>query len=253
MTRISMNIDIGRLNRWLVWLSATVVVLGIMREVYVYNFGTETFLKDLRQIALDTEHCLGSYYSSVLMLVAALLMAVTGQSCENRRRRKQWFLLALIFVFMSVDESVSFHEVMINPLRPFFTFSSYLHYAWIVPGALFVLIVGLAYIPFVFALEPDIRNRIILSGLLYVTGALGMEAIGGHFISIGGEDHPYYIMAFIIEESLEVMGLTLFATALLKNLPQYFGLMAADMNFSYFQKTGAATTPLAAETRHDKT
>ncbi len=219
-TRISMNIDIRRMSRWLAGLSATVLSLGYMREIYVHYFGTSTILKDLGQIALDTENCLGSYYSSVLMIIAALLMTVTGQSCGTRRRQTQWYVLAFVFVLMSVDESASFHEVLISPLRPLFSFSSYLHYAWIVPGAAFVLLFGLAYIPFVFAMKPQMRNRIIAAGALFVTGALGMEAIGGHFFSAGGAGNPYYIASFLIEETLEIVGLTIFATTLLKYLPQ---------------------------------
>jgi len=241
MTRISVDIDIRRVNRWLVWLSAIVLGLGFMREAYVFQFGTETILKDLGQIALDTENCLGSYYSSVLMIIAALLMTVTGQSCGNSRRRVQWYVLAVVFVLMSVDESASFHEGLISPLRPFFSFSSYLHYAWIVPGAAFVLLFGLAYIPFVFALKPEMRIRIIASGMLFVTGALGMEAIGGHFFHIGGVGNPYYIASFLIEETLEIAGLTLFATTLLTNLQRSLDAATAAGHVS-----GKAGYPLAA-------
>ena len=245
MTRISINIDIKRVSRWLVWLSVTVLTLGLMREAYVHQYGTETILKDLGQIALDTENCLGSYYSSVLMIIAALLLTVTGQSYGDQKWRVHWYVLALVFVLMSVDETASFHEVLISPLRPIFSFSSYLHYAWIVPGAAFVLLFGLAYIPFVFALTPQLRNRVILSGTLYVTGALGMEAIGGHFFSVGGADNPLYIASFLIEETLEILGLTLFATTLLKNLPRVFG--AADAR----QPPAKALYPVAAAAAAD--
>lgn len=220
MARISMNIDIKRVSRWLAGLSATVLCLGYIREIYVHYLGTSTILKDLGQIALDKENCLAPYYSSVLMIIAALLMTIMGQSSDNKRRQIQWYVLAFVFVLMSVDESASFHEVMISPLRPLFSFSSYLHYAWIVPGSIFVLLFGLAYIPFVFAMKPQMRNRIILAGGLFVTGALGMEAVGGHFFSAGGPSNPYYIMSFLIEETLEIVGLTILATTLLKYLPQ---------------------------------
>jgi hypothetical protein len=230
MTRVFLDMGVRRLCHWLVWLSATVLALGYLRELYVLQFGTGTMLKDLRQIALDTEHCLGSYYSSVLMVIAAILMIIIGQKTDTKWRRIQWYVLAVIFTAMSFDESISFHEVLIDPLRSYFSFSSYLHFAWIVPGALFVLAVGLAYIPFVFTMPSNIRNRVITAGALYVTGALGFEAIGGHFNSIGGFESPYYIMAFLAEESLEIVGLTLFATTLLKYLPWHFGIMPKEMH-----------------------
>jgi len=228
MTQLTLNIDIRRISRWIVWLSALVLVLGYFREAFVARFGTETIFKDLRHIALDTEHCLGSYYSSVLMIIAAALLSVIGQKAVSQRWRVHWYLLAIVFVFMSLDESVSFHELLIEPLRPALAFSSYLHFAWIVPGALFVLSMGLSYIPFVFALPPRTRNSMIAAGAIYVTGALGFEAIGGHFNAIGGFDDPLYIAAFLVEETLEVLGLTIFAITLLADLPHHFKASVAD-------------------------
>lgn len=218
MTHVSLNLDVARVSRWLVFCSVAVLLLGFFREAYVAQFGLNTALKDLRQIALDTEHCLGSFYSSALMGLSALAITAVAQRDAERWRRVRWSVLAVIFVVMSIDETVSFHEVLIEPLRPAFSFSSYLHFAWIVPGALFVLAVGLAYLPFVFALPARTRNRIILAGLLYVGGALGLEAVGGHFHAQGGFDHPLYTAAFLAEETLEIAGLTLFATTLLDML-----------------------------------
>lgn len=222
MTRVNLNLDIKALIRWLVGISVAVLFLGYFREVYVALFGLDTPLKDLRQIALDTEHCLGSFHSSALMGVSTVLMVILGQQQEKRWLRLKWFFLAFVFAFMSLDESVSFHEVLINPLRPVFAFSDYLHFAWIVPGAFFVLAMGLAYLPFVMAMETATRNRIMLAGGIYVTGALGLEAIGGHFHAMGGFDHPAYIAAFMVEETLETIGLTLFATTLLNMISETF-------------------------------
>jgi hypothetical protein len=242
MTKLSFTLDIRRTSFWVVWFSVTVLALGYFREAFVMQFGTGTILKDLRHIALDTENCLGSYYSSVLMLVAAALMAMIGQVAVSQRWRVHWHVLAVVFVAMSLDETVSFHELLIQPLRPAFAFSSYLHFAWIVPGALFVLSMGLSYIPFVFALPQRVRNRIIAAGTIYVTGALGFEAISGHFIAVGGFSDPKYIAAFLIEETLEVLGLTLFALALLADLPRHFKAANPEEDSAPVNAGKAATT-----------
>lgn len=222
MTRVSLSINIRAASRWLIGLSVIVLLLGYFREAYVALYGLETPLKDLRQIALDTEHCLGSFHSSALMGIASVLMVILGQRDERRWIKLQWYFLSAVFALMSLDESVSFHEVLINPLRPLFAFSDFLHFAWIVPGALFVLVMGLAYLPFVLAMEASMRNRVVLAGVIYLTGALGMEAVGGNFHAQGGFSDPYYIMAFLVEETLEVLGLTLFATTLLNAIAERF-------------------------------
>jgi len=226
MTRVSLNLDTNLLIRWLIGLSAVVLLLGYFREAYVALFGLETPLKDLRQIALDTEHCLGSFHSSALMGISSVLMVILGQQQGKSWIRLQWFFLAFVFALMSLDESVSFHEVLIDPLQPLFSFSDFLHFAWIVPGAFFAGVMGLAYLPFLKAMDPATRNRVILAGGLYVTGALGMEAVGGYFNAQGGFDHPLYIAAFMIEETLETLGLTLFAVTLLKLITSCFPRIA---------------------------
>lgn len=81
---------------------------------------------------------------------------------------------------------------------------------------------GMAYLPFVLAMDAPIRNRIMLTGTIYVSGALGMEAVGGYFHARGGFSDPYYIVAFLIEETLEIVGLTLLATTLLRMISDCF-------------------------------
>ena len=61
----------------------------------------------------------------------------------------------------------------------------------------------------------------IAAGTVYVTGALGFEAIGGHFVSGEGFASNGYIFAFLVEETLEIAGLTLFLITLLAALPNY--------------------------------
>jgi len=218
LNNISIQVSIRHVVWVVILLSATVVALGIAREIYVALYGLETPLRDLRHIALDTEHCLGSWYSSLLMVAIALLLAATAQRPGEQRWHRHRYVLAAIFMLMSLDESVSFHELLIKPLQPLVAEYSYLHFAWIIPGSLFVILMGLAYLPFVLARPPAIRLGMIAAGTAYVAGALGMEAIGGHFVAEGGFEAEGYIAAFLVEESLEIAGLTLFLITLLHEI-----------------------------------
>src|SRR5690606_11580236 len=93
--------------------------LGVLREILVAALGTETLLEDLRQIWLDVEHSLPAWYSSVLLLAIALALWLVARLLrrEGGRDVRRWSLLGLIFAAMAVDEAVSFHEVLIDPVR----------------------------------------------------------------------------------------------------------------------------------------
>ena len=215
-TTISVRLNAGMVTGLVLAMSLVVLTLGGFRDWYVFSFGTETALEDLRQIALDSEHCLGSYYSALLMVGAAIMMGINGQAVgPSARWRTHWRLLALVFLLMSIDESVSFHEVLIDPLRQMFGFSGFLTFAWIVPGAIFVLLFGASYARFMLALEDPLRLYIVLAGAIYVGGALGFEAVSGHFYAVGGSESLPYILAAFVEESLEIAGLTVLVLGLL--------------------------------------
>ncbi|MCP4073542.1 MAG: hypothetical protein GY742_17660 [Hyphomicrobiales bacterium] len=53
--------------------------------------------------------------------------------------------------------------------------------------------------------------KFVASGVVYVTGALGMEMVGGYFASSVGWESTSYIVIATIEESLEIIGLAMFA------------------------------------------
>ena len=59
------------------------------------------------------------------------------------------------------------------------------------------------------------RLRLIIAGMVYVTGALGMELVGGwHWDTFGGGDTLGYGAITTVEELLEVTGLALLIYAL---------------------------------------
>ena len=208
----------------LVTCGLVVVGLGVAREFAIAALGTETPLRDLRHLALDSEHALPAYYSSLLLFVAALLLFVIGtlvrQSGKADHRR--WLLLALIFMAMSVDEAVSFHEVLIEPLRNKLGLGGIFYFSWVIPGAAAVLALGLWFLPFLFRLPRTTAMLMMLSGGLFVGGALGLELLGGVYAEAQGMQSATYLAVAIAEETLEIAGITLFIAALLTHIRSAF-------------------------------
>jgi hypothetical protein len=178
-----------------------------------------------RRFTVDSEGSVPAWYSSNLLLVASALLAVVATVAFNERDRwwKHWAALSAMFCLLSLDEAASFHESLILPLRTHFGANGIFFFAWVIPGVFFVGAVGLAFLKFVLNLDTKTRNRFVLAGSLFVGGALGMEFVGGAFIDALGEGHILHIGAAAIEETLEMLGVTLFIIAILKHLETRVG------------------------------
>ncbi|MEO0888247.1 MAG: hypothetical protein AAFY54_20270, partial [Cyanobacteria bacterium J06648_10] len=70
-------------------------------------------------------------------------------------------------------------------------------------------------------LPPKTRRLFYLSGSLYVSGILGMEMLTGYYISSFGGGEGTIIALNGIEESLEMLGVTLFIYTLLDYLQSF--------------------------------
>jgi hypothetical protein len=94
------------------------------------------------------------------------------------------------------------------------------HYAWSVLGVVFVLAFALVYLPFVLRLESSTRRLFIVSGGLYVGGALGMELVQGWHDGLYGINGTTALIT-TVEEVLEMLGIVVFIYALLSRLGSY--------------------------------
>lgn len=178
-----------------------------------------------RRFTVDSEGSVPAWYSSILLLAAAALLAVAAMVAFHKRDLwwKHWSALAALFCLLSLDEAASFHESLILPLQKHFGANGFFFFAWVIPGVIFVGAVGLAFLRFVLNLDHKTRNRFIIAGALFVGGALGMEFVGGAFMDALGEEHILYILAAAIEETCEMLGVTLFIIALLQHLESTVG------------------------------
>lgn len=179
-----------------------------------------------RQFNLDLENNIPSWYASSALLFCAVLLGVIGitKQYEHAPRFRQWFGLAAIFLYLSLDEAASLHEMVIPLGRTLLDYvgvsSGYLYFSWVIFGIIAVSIVGFSYLRFLRALPTMSGQLFLIAGLLYVTGALGVEMFGAKVASQGGIDTMFYAVLVAVEEGLEMFGVVLFIYALLSYLGQ---------------------------------
>lgn len=191
-----------------------------------------------RLLYLDREQNIPTYFSSFILLVAAVLAAAAGRVEPNGQKVSiMWLVLALSLLAVSMDEFISLHEfygskvglVMMGEVESAQNFAwnhstrigglEVLHvFAWVVPAVFALLIATPFVIAFLRALPPQIRWLVLASGVTFVGGAVGFEMVNALIETQVGNEHPWYSLGIVVEESLEMTGVTLFIVAMLRHL-----------------------------------
>lgn len=199
------------------------VVIGLIfssllgQSTYYYHLDyplSETFTQ-LSNV--DSEQTIPALYSWSTLLLCSILLAIITYAKKVARNRyvTHWGALSIIFLYLSLDEALSLHEKTIEPLRSALKASGFLYFTWVIPGAIFVIIFLLSFLPFLIHLPKKTRRLFLLSGIIFVTGTLGMEMVGGYYSSSYGEERMIYAIITTIEEFLEMLGVIVFIYALL--------------------------------------
>lgn len=209
----------ARLVRSLWTIAGFFVLAGLTGQYMCYVLGHDQVFGLVALFNLDGERNLPALYSVCLLAFAALLLAVITLVKHQRRERHllSWALLTLGFFLMSVDESWSFHERLVEPVRrvtgsgP----AQLFYYAWVIPGIALVAAIGVTYLRFLSALPAVTRNAFLVAAAVYLGGAIGMETLGGAYAARHGYDNLSYALLVVVEEGMEMAGSILFIRALL--------------------------------------
>lgn len=189
-----------------------------LRHNYVFGL--------VRLFNVDMELNFPTLFSTVILFIAAQLLLVIA--LLERKRLKSlylnWIFLSCCFLLMAIDEELAFHEKLIEPMQKLFRGGPLggLLFAWIIPGMILILIISLVSLRFILQLPRKTRITFILSAVVYVTGSIGMEIIGGRYAQVYGGNNFTYAMITTVEESLEMAGTILFIYGLLDYIKETY-------------------------------
>jgi hypothetical protein len=166
--------------------------------------------------SLDEELNIPAWYSSFMLLSASALLAVITTIKKTDKYFRYWKNLSLIFLFLSLDEAFSFHEILIIPaLRETFNLLPIFFHTWVMFGIPAVIFFVFKYLRFLLDLPKTTRYLFLLAATLYLSGALGMEMTSGLLRVHFGQLSASTTIAIVIEELLEMVGTATFIYALL--------------------------------------
>jgi hypothetical protein len=166
---------------------------------------------------IDGEGNLPAIYSTLLFLLNAGLFLMVGKAAGRAGDpRKIWLVLSIVFVFLALDESISIHERLIDPLRATWNVTGIFYYAWIIPYGSGVVLLSIFAFPLFWRMPKRIRFWFGLSAAIYLSGAIGLEMISGKYLVMMNENKDIvWILMVTLEETLEMAGLIILTYALL--------------------------------------
>ena len=176
---------------------------------------------------IDSEGNIPTLFAFATLLSAALLLAFIARLRRQAQDRysRHWAVMAWVFVYLALDEGAAIHERTVEPVRWLLNQTSLpsieffeIGPAWIILGAVFVLVFAFSYLRFLLHLPARTRYLMILSGVIFVTGALGFEILSHSYAVTHGQENAVYALLATVEESLEMLGIALFLYTLLLHI-----------------------------------
>jgi hypothetical protein len=215
---LELSIRPRRILYGLLAVIALLILAATLGMIAWLGFGRPT-IRGLRTLFdLASENNIPTYFSTLQLVIAAVLLGVIA--CHQVSIRAPWrwhfVLLALGFGYLSVDEAASLHEILMRPIG-ISVVGDLFYFKWLGPGIVVVALLGLSYLRFLLALPRRIGALFLVSGIVFVVGAVGAEWIGSEM----SRDRPdanatwAYQIEVIVEEGLEMTGIALFIYALL--------------------------------------
>jgi hypothetical protein len=172
------------------------------------------FLKLTAIVDLGDERSLSSWYSSMQFFCIFILGAIFVYH-KYRNDYKSFLLIPLpiIFLLMSIDESIQIHEWLGAKSDIFFSGGSRIGTAFHATG-IWMFIIGIPFLAlfllYLYSIKTILSDKlfnlkmIIIGMCVLLSGALGLELLS-NFI----ENKNYMVMAVLCEEGLEMIGATI--------------------------------------------
>ena len=212
--------EIFKINLALIFLLMSAHILGIVSKLY---FGHDYVYGLIGLFDFGAEKNIPTFYSSIALLVASILLLLI--STANKKVKSsyiQWAGLSLIFLFLSVDEISSIHERLTSPTRDVLNTSGLLYFAWVIPYGTALGVFIIVYSKFLLKLPKNIMILFLISGSIFVTGAIGFEMLGGRHAELYGTNSIIYAFYYSAEEALEMIGIAIFIYSLLTYITDEF-------------------------------
>lgn len=218
---LTVNISPNKVTKFLSLITIFLVLMDIVRLYFKNKRPDLVALNDAldQLIKLTGEFNLPTLFSALLLFASGILLFLIFAGTKQRKFRYHWLSLGLIFIFLSLDESLMIHESVSKLIRRNFTVEGSIHYGtWSIPYLIVTIFIAFTFLKFVLQLPKKTKIIFIVSGFVYVMGAAGIELAEGYFFLYYGEESFIYRLAHWSQEIVEMVGIIMFIYGLLDYL-----------------------------------
>lgn len=202
------------------WLTRLVAVMVGVTVLLLLLSGAVALLVDVdatptfaQLFDVDGEGNLPTWWNTVLLAsVGALAWVGSRVAAQGPRQRRGWLVIGVVALLLSFDEAARLHErssILVSDL-------SIGTFPWLVVGAVVALTGTGVLVLETRSMPAEVRRRLGAALSIYLSGALGLEAVSGFFVrrdelSIAG-------VLSHVEEGMEMGACILAIWALLAHL-----------------------------------
>lgn len=205
-------------SKFMLSIIALLALMHITQMSLYYYFDDEDVFDWIKLLDFDYEGNLPSLYSAMALAFSSLLLAlITTHHKQAQQPYLAWLGLALIFLFLALDEGAAIHE-KIGDLTEDYVIDTdgYLYFEWVIPYAILMLVFVISYTRFLFRLPKDIAIQFFIAGTMFLTGAMGLEMLSAQEADTHHTNTVTYSVLYTIEELLEMTAIVVFVNGLLK-------------------------------------
>ena len=206
---------------WVLATLATYLALQSLIGEYLLEIvlagESSTIVAFIDLFSVNLEDSIPTWFSTLLLFLSNVLLTfIWGvKKRKDDRWKSHWLGLAIIFLFLSIDEGAGVHESTIDLIESFVETSGYLAFSWQILYFPLILIFGVIYFRFLRHLPTQTIWLFTIAAAIYVGGAMFVEAISANRWYLDGGISFRYLFIATIEEWLEMLGASIFIYALL--------------------------------------
>ena len=229
----SLVLSIKSIFNTLLIMACVLVVASVAGQVMKYFVGHPSVHGLVPLFDVNREQNIPTLFSVLLLVTCSILLGLNFYLHRKQEAglKMYWATLAIGFVFMAIDEFTELHEnvgILFKPLIGSYSHGLF-YYSWVVPACALIIFLAVFYSSFLFKLPKTTRINFIIAAIIYITGLIGIEMLGGHYHELHGRENLTYSLISTLEESLEMLGLILFIRALLDYLSVHFSEISINI------------------------
>ena len=212
-------------RRAVLWVIVPALVfLDVMNAIAIVLHNEGRGGRFFSLFSLDGEANVPTWFSSVLLLSVAVMLTIVAADALASAGRwgRHWAGLAVVFAWLSLDETAQIHERVGSWLRAQLDLHGIFHYAGVVPALVVFVVVGFLYVPFLRGLPRETLLGTVLAAAVYVFGAAGVEALTGWWVEHNEDSTTTGVLVVsTFEENLEFIGMTIFLLVALAHFARF--------------------------------